>query len=207
MLSEQDKKVGLVTLGIVGLLLGLIGAGAIGYAIGSERSQIVAQTNKPVVINDASELPKEVAPKPADNPPEGWSKYTNTQYGYEFFYPATWKVIKEKDMVPEWITWISENPEASGASSGVSIFATSTQSVAAALKAAQDAYANPGKNRYSVPEVVTINGITAVKQAFFPYEIVPPGVNYVFPERGLELSISYDATTTERIISSFKFTK
>lgn len=149
-----------------------------------------------------------------------WETYRNDKYGFQFMYPKEWKV--ETGVVAPSIFKIAEHPDWGGASGGVAAWATEKMTVEKALvelrRRANKVTNDVKAIKYGVPEIITIDGVTAIKQSYQPYEIVPSGIEYQFPEKGFVFFLTDLYTDNEpievassevqkKVLSTFKFTK
>lgn len=155
----------------------------------------------------------------------GWKVYRNEEYGFEFKYPLEWML---GETYGQRIVSIEENPGWGGASAGIFIFLIKVESVDEVFENAKEEKTikdkiSPevprGYPRYGDPEIVYVDGIKAVKRYYKTYEIVPSGIEYIIPEKGLDIFLTdvsgvgmdpaaYSAKNRQirqGVISSFKF--
>lgn len=174
----------------------------------------VEETYTPVIRR-----PRPVAMETGEVDMTGWKTYTNAEYGFEFKYPENW-VSHDMQGRHEsmWVAEIQEHYEKEGFSSGrVNITTETEKTIDGAFAHASLLYQqNSYKSRPSKPEIVSIDGVSAVKQSYSPYEISPPSTTYSFPTRGIALSLEdasgtpnspadYSNKIRETILSTFHF--
>lgn len=86
------------------VLILVIALGAIGYLI-YQNMQLKNQVTTPTptsttTISLSQTSTPEVSPSPSLKP--GWKLYQNTQYGFEFSYPANYKVLTDSENLYGW---------------------------------------------------------------------------------------------------------
>lgn len=150
-------------------------------------TQQIYEPEGPVLYEDLGST----VPRIVDEPIQDWKRYiyNDQNYGFEFVYPLNWTV---KQNFPPTLA-IEKNPMS--VSDAIIVTQTNKQTWEEAWTAVQKdivdkSQINPdlpaAYPKYSQPEVVTINGgYKAIKQKYLSYEIIPNGVQYLFPEKGL----------------------
>lgn len=154
---------------------------------------------------------------------KNWVVYTNIRYGLKFLTPANWWISGSADTGKYQFL---ENKDWGGASGGVFISPIAKQTVNSLLadlrKKAElsrqyyKEHPDGPATKYGEPELITLDGENAIKQAYQPYEITPAGVSYFFPQRGFALDLTnlyglgddmekYTNFAHDKILSSLKF--
>lgn len=132
-----------------------------------------------------------------------WKTYRNEQYGFEFKYPSSWTSADQT--AGRYITSVQEHPDWGGASGGVFAYQIDDVTTKDPFIFAKNRMSESALTVYSQPEIVFLGGAKAVKQSYKPYEIVPPGTEYLFFDKGFVIVFT-DTQEKAQIIPTFKFT-